>query len=108
MEMYQHKPIKRFGLDGVIYDDSSIYRLQQEYIRLIVTEMRLSGYVPRFDIDPQFTIEYNEEKNTYNFTLSIYGIYIGRKKSEWILGVDGTRPIHIQPIKSKEFSQDLA
>jgi hypothetical protein len=108
MEMYQHKPIKRFGLDGVIYDDSSIYRLQQEYIRLVVMEMRLSGYVPRLDIDPQFTIEYNENKNTYNFTLSIYGIYTGRKKSECIIGIDGTRPIYTQPIKLKEYSQDLA
>jgi hypothetical protein len=108
MEAYHHKPIKRFGLDGVINDDSAIYRLQQEYIRLLVSEMRLSGYVPRFDIDPQFTIEYNDKNNTYNFILSIYGIYIGRKKSEWTLGVDGTRAIHIQPAKLKEYSQDLA
>ena len=108
MEAYQHKPIKRFGLDGVINDDSAIYRLQQEYIRLLVSEMRLSGYVPRFNIDPQFTIEYNEKNNTYNFTLSVYGIYIGRKKSEWILGIDGTKAIHIQPTRLKEYSQDLA
>jgi hypothetical protein len=108
METYQHKPIKRFGMDGIIYDDSSIYRLQQEYIRLLVSEMRLSGYVPRFDIDPQFTIEYNEKNNTYNFILSIYGIYIGRKKSEWILGIDGTKAVHTQPTRLKEFSQDLA
>ena len=108
METYQHKPIKRFGMDGVIYDDSSIFRLQQEYIRLLVSEMRLSGYVPKFDIDPQFTIEYNERNNTYNFILSVYGIYIGRKKSEWILGIDGTKAIPIQPTKSREYSQDLA
>jgi hypothetical protein len=108
MEMYHHKPIKRFGLDGVIYDDSAIYRLQQEYIRLLVSEMRLSGYVPRFDIDPDFTISYNEPKNYFEFEISVFGIYVGRKKSEWILGIDGVRPVYTQPAKLKEYSQDLA
>jgi hypothetical protein len=108
METFQHKPIKRFGLDGIINDDSAIYRLQQEYIRLLVCEMRLSGYAPRIDIDPQFTLSYNETKNYFEFTLSVYGIYIGRKKTEWILGIDGTKPVYTQPIKLKEYSQDLA
>jgi hypothetical protein len=108
METYQHKPIKRFALDGVINDDSAIYRLQQEYIRLLVSEMRLSGYAPRFDIDPQFTLSYNEAKNYFEFKLSVYGIYVGRKKSEWILGRDGAKPIYTQPTKLKEYSQDLA
>jgi hypothetical protein len=108
MEIYQHKPIKRFGLDGIINDDSAIYRLQQEYIRLLVSEMRISGYAPRFDIDPQFTLSYNENKNYFEFKLSVYGIYIGRKKAEWILGIDGTKPVYTQPAKLKEYSQDLA
>ena len=108
METFPHKAIKRFGLDGIINDDSAIYRLQQEYIRLLVSEMRLSGYAPRFDINPEFTLSYNEDKNYFNFELSVYGIYIGRKKAEWILGIDGTRPIYTQPVKLKEYSQDLA
>jgi hypothetical protein len=108
MEIYQHKPIKRFGLDGIINDDSAIYRLQQEYIRLLVSEMRLSGYAPRIDIDPQFTLSYNETKNYFEFTLSVYGIYIGRKKTEWILGIDGIKPVYTQPVKLKEYSQGLA
>ena len=108
MELFHHKPIKRFGLDGIIIDDSAIYRLQQEYTKLLVSEMRLSGYAPRLDIDPHFTLSYNEQKNYFEFTLSVYGIYIGRKKTEWILGIDGTKPVYTQPIKLKEYSQDLA
>ena len=108
METFQHKPIKRFALDGVINDDAAIYRLQQEYIRLLVSEMRLSGYSPRIDIDPQFTLSYNQNKNYFEFTLSVYGIYIGRKKAEWILGIDGVKPVYTQPAKLKEYSQDLA
>jgi hypothetical protein len=108
METFSHKAIKRFGLDGIINDDSAIYRLQQEYIRLLVSEMRLSGYAPRLDINPEFTLSYNEDKNYFNFELSVYGIYIGRKKVEWILGIDGIRPVYTQPAKLKEYSQDLA
>jgi hypothetical protein len=101
-----HKQIKRFALDGVIQDESVIGRLKVEYIRLLVSEMRLMGYIPRFDIEPDFTIEYNEEKGNFNFELSIYGIYAGRKQSEWIAGADGHKAVPTAKNKSKEFSQE--
>ena len=85
-----HKPIKHFFLDGKIHDDSAIGRLKTEYIRLVTAEMRLSGYVPRLDIDPDFTIEFNSITEYFTFQLSMYGIYVGRKKSKWITGIDGT------------------
>jgi hypothetical protein len=65
-ESYHHKPIKRFYLDGIIHDDSMIGRLKEEYIRLLTSEMKLSGYVPRIDLDPDFTIGYNDIKNFLN------------------------------------------
>jgi hypothetical protein len=105
MANYHHKPIKKFGLDGVIHDESAIGRLKGEYIRLLVSEMRLSGYVPRFDIEPDFTIDYNEQKKYFEFELTVHGIYTGRKQSEWILGIDETKPIYIQKSKSNEYSQ---
>jgi hypothetical protein len=52
-----HKPIKKFNLEGTIYDDSAIMRLRDEYGRLLITEMKMSGYVPRLDITQDFTIE---------------------------------------------------
>jgi hypothetical protein len=106
MDNIHHKAIKRFLLSGNIYDDSEILRLKTEYIRLLVSEMKLSGYVPRFDIDPDFTIRYNEKAEIFEFKLSIYGIYIGKKKAEWIIGLDGTKVIYTQKSKSKEFLQD--
>jgi hypothetical protein len=106
MANYHHKPIKKFGLDGIIQDDSSIGRLKGEYVRLLVSEMRLAGYAPRFDIEPDFTIAYNHEKNYFEFEITVYGIYIGRKQSEWIIGIDGHKPIYIQKNKSKEYSQE--
>ena len=108
MIRYHHKPIKKFGLDGVIHDESAIGRLKAEYIRLIVSEMRLSGYVPRFDIEPDFTIDYNEKKKYFEFELTIHGIYVGRKQIEWIVGIDGNKPIYTHKSRSNEYSQDLA
>jgi hypothetical protein len=105
MVSFHHKTIKKFDLDGIIYDDSVIGRLKIEYIRLLTSELRLSGYVPRLDIDPDFTIGYNEEKEHFEFRVSVYGIYVGKKQSKWIIGIDGTVPVYTQPSKSKESLQ---
>lgn len=105
-DSYHHKPIKRFCLDGIIHDDSMIGRLKEEYIRLLISEMKLSGYVPRIDLDPDFTIRYNDIKNFFEFELSIHAVYAGKRKSEWISGIDGTKPIFILPSKLSESLQD--
>lgn len=106
MANYHHKPIKKFNLSGIIHDESALGRLKQEYIRLLESEMRLSGYVPRLDINPDFTVDYNDRKKYFEFELTVHGIHTGRKQSEWIQGIDGSRPIYTQKNKSKEFLQE--
>jgi hypothetical protein len=108
METFHHKTIKRFFLEGDIYDDASILRLKSEYIRLLTLEMKLSGYVPRLDIDPDFTIEYNLKAEIFRFQLSMHGIYVGKKKSQWIQGIDGAAVIATPQSRSKELSRDQA
>ena len=105
MDYTHHKSIKRFSLDGIIKDDTAIGRLRQEYTRLLKIEMKLNGYAQRLDIDPDFTIYYNQDKDHFEFILSVYGTYIGRKKSEWIEGIDGTMLVPTQKNKSNELSQ---
>lgn len=107
-DSYHHKPIKRFYLDGIISDDSMIGRLRTEYIRLLISEMKLSGYVPRLDLDPDFTIRYNDTKNFFEFQLSVQAVYAGKRKSKWIVGIDGTSPIFIPQNKLEESLQDQA
>ena len=85
-----HKPIKVFKLAGIIKDDAAIGRLRLEYVRMLVQDMRENGYALRLDIDPDFTIQYNSKHEYFEFKLSIYGTYIGRKKSKWTVGIDGT------------------
>tara|TARA_B110000977_G_scaffold54649_1_gene74477 strand:- start:7324 stop:7650 length:327 start_codon:yes stop_codon:yes gene_type:complete len=102
MSYVHHKPIKKFGLSGIIHDDAHIVRLKAEYVRLLWTSMKLSGYVPRLDIDLNFTTSYNEDARYFEFELSVYGIYVGKRKSEWIIGIDGSKVIHTHQIKSNE------
>jgi hypothetical protein len=52
--------------------------------------MRDSGYVVRIDIDPDFTIMYNGKG--YDFALSVYGVYVGKKKAQCIKYLDGHKP----------------
>jgi hypothetical protein len=106
MDTLHHKPIRRFNLSGNIYDDSAIVRLRMEYLKLLTLEMKLLGYVPRLDINQDFTLRYNEQTKYFEFELSIYGVYVGKKKSEWISGIDETRVVPIPQIKSSEFSQE--
>jgi hypothetical protein len=108
MKSLHHKPIKRFSLEGTIHDDAAVIRLKTEYMNLLKSEMKLSGYVPRIDIDPDFTMSYNNKTQYFTFTLSLYGIFTGKKQSEWIEAVDGTRVISIAQNRSKEFSQEQA
>jgi hypothetical protein len=102
MKNFMHKRIKRFELEGQILDDSAIPRMREEYIRLLGIQMRMTGYVPRVDIEPDFSIEY--VKNYYKFKLSVYGSYIGKKNSECIEAIDKNRAIFSQKNKSEKSS----
>lgn len=106
MENLHHRPIRKFGLSGKILDDSIILRIKGEYVRLIISEMRFAGYVPRLDMLPDFTLDYNEKKEYFEFEISMYGVYVGKRKSEWILGIDETRVVPILQNKLNEFSQE--
>ncbi len=103
---FMHKTIKRFELEGQITDDIFIPRMKSEYVRLLSDSMRETGYVPRFDIEPDWTISYTG--NHYEFKLSVYGSYIGKKNASCIDGLDKNRPIFTPQSKSGESSTGQA
>lgn len=84
-----NKKLKSFGIQGQIHDDSAIPRLRIEHERLIMTDMRDQGYVPILDLDTQFHLEYDEEDNTYEFEMIVYGIFVGKRKSYLYEGFSG-------------------
>jgi hypothetical protein len=94
-----HKNIKRFNIDGEIYDESAIPRLKEQYIFMLVMMMKSKGYLIRYDIDPDFTIEYNGK--TFNFNLSVYGVFVGKKRAQWFDGVDKNKLVSNSTQKNK-------
>ena len=108
MENIYHRPIKNFTFDGIIKDEAAIIRLRSELVRLKTLEMCELGYVPRLDIDPQFTIKYNNEKDYFEFILTVYGTFIGKNRALWIKGIDGIILVPTQKNKLSELSQGQA
>lgn len=84
-----HKKIERFGFDGQIRDDSDFIRLRAQYETLIVHQMRDGGYVPLLELGPMWSTTYNKKTALYDFDLTVYGVYVGRKKAWTIEGMDG-------------------
>lgn len=99
-----HKRIKRFFIEGEIHDDAAIPRLRENYANILNTQMRLEGYAPRIDIDQDFSISYTG--HSYNFILSIYGSYIGKKSAECIEAIDHNKPIYTPKAKSEKSLKD--
>ena len=104
MEHLHHKSIKTFTVEGIIKDDAAIGRIRLEIERLQTLQMRELGYVPRLDIDPNFTIQYNSTKEYFEFILTLYGTYLGKKKSQCIMGIDGTLLVPTHKNRLKELS----
>jgi hypothetical protein len=86
--MYPRK-IHDFWISGTIKDDSKFQKSKEDYERLLVQQMRDKGYVPVLDMQPQFNVKYNEEKNHYTFNLVMYGMYIGKAKAFKYVGFSG-------------------
>lgn len=103
--MTVHKNIKRFYIDGEIYDEGVVPRVKEEYIFMLKMMMKSKGYLVRYDIDPDFSLSYNGK--TFSFGLSLYGVYVGKKKAQCYDGVDKNKliPASTQKNKSGEHSQ---
>lgn len=88
-----HDEISKFSLDGEINDTSNIVQQKERLVNFLETQMRDEGCVPALDLEPQFTLDYNRESETYNFTLSVYGIEIGKEEVWQTAGVMGGKMI---------------
>ena len=83
------KNIRSFIVSGVIKDDSAFVRIREMHERLLLEDMRSKGYVPVLDLEPQFSIKYNEKKENYSFYLEMFGVYVGKRKAHEIEGFSG-------------------
>ncbi len=60
--------------------------------------------MPRYDIDTDFTIGYNGR--TFDFKLSVYGVYVGKDRAKWILGIDKNKAV-TSPTTQKSKSSEV-
>ena len=80
-----HKQIKRFQVKVEFKDDSDMIRIRAQYESLLTQDMRGKGYVRVLDIDPSFSVEFTGE--TWKFLMSIYGVYVGKKRAWQLEGI---------------------
>lgn len=105
VEYATHKKIHNFDFSGVINDDKDIIRLRQKYEQIAEEYMRNKGYIPHYDLDPIFTIEYTT--HGYNFKYTRYGIYVGKAKARCYQAVSGTKLIPMSPTQQDRSKKSL-
>jgi hypothetical protein len=86
-------------MDGEIYDEAAIPRIKEQYIDLLKFMMQHKGYVIRYDIDPDFSVEYTGKG--FIFLLSVYGVFVGKRKAQCLSGIDKNKAISLPTQKNK-------
>lgn len=83
------KNIHNFTMSGIIGSDSHLIPAKEHYERLLTQQMRDSGYVPVLDMLPQVTTTYIEHKDQYSFSITMFGVFVGKKKALSLEGFSG-------------------
>ena len=83
-----------FSIDGEFDDDSNLIKIREKFEGHLVDIMRSKGYVPHLDIEPAFSLEYDD--GVYKFLLSVYGVYIGKAKAKCYLAISNNNLIPIE------------
>lgn len=81
MTTVRHRKIKTFYIDGQFIDDSVMAQVKEINERVLNVQMRDRGYVPVLDMNPVWAVEYDPRANEWKFAMSMYGFYIGKRKS---------------------------
>ena len=77
--------IKAFSVTGTISGDKFI-QTRERLLHEVEAGMRDEGYVPHLDLKELFTRQMDADGN-FEFTLTVYGIYVGEEQSLSIAGV---------------------
>lgn len=68
-----HEDIKTFSLEGEL-KDSNLVKIKETLIRELESMMRDNGYAPVLDIEEQFTLDYEGDREIFKFRLTMYGV----------------------------------
>jgi len=81
--------IRRFEIEGAVRDTGDLLKKQAGEEAKLRTRMKRKGYVPVLDIVPTVTTEYLEEKQTFTYVITIYGVKSEGEEGEvegWLSG----------------------
>ena len=94
-------------MDGVIADDSYIPQARDSHERLILQEMEDRGYTPVLDLGTDWSTVYFPSEDVYEFCLSVYGVYVGKRKACLMYGIAQGKQImkDTHPIKQQQSSE---
>lgn len=88
-----HKDLKRFHIESEIADDSFFIQQRVTQENLLIDMMREGGYIPVLGLGPFWSTSLNEN-GRYDSVLSIYGVYVGKRKSWEFMGMDGSGTLY--------------
>lgn len=95
-----HNEIKDYHLTGTV-GWSNIVETRERLIREVENDMRDDGYAPLLDLEPQFSRSYNSETETFDFHVTVYGMYVGEEEAWQIAGLANGRPVPKYTPKNK-------
>jgi hypothetical protein len=73
-----HDEIIRYYLDGTL-NSTNVVAVKENLIHFLEQRMRDDGCVPHLDLEPQFSRDYDESTETYQFKLTVYGTFVGEE-----------------------------
>jgi hypothetical protein len=98
-----HDEIIKYTIEGELLD-SKMSQIKDSLIGFLETRMREEGIVPSLDLDPQFTLDFDPDRDVFKFVLTVYGVYLGGERAWQEAGVMNGMTItrSILPSKLKE------
>ena len=74
------KKINKLELTGTFSPDIK-FKARSKFEVLIEDQLRAEGKVPVLDMNTQWYISWDDDKEHYDFILVMYGVYVGKKKA---------------------------
>jgi hypothetical protein len=93
------RKIHPLTIDGEFLDDSKMSETRAKYESVLLEQARENGYVPVLDLDTSWSPTYYSDEDRWFFSLTLYVIYVGKKKSYEYEGFTNNCLIPIQSSK---------
>lgn len=84
-----HEDITRFSETGTIKSEAYFLSTKQSMLRVLEDRMYETGYLPVVDLHPHWTLVRDDDKDLYEFGVSLFGVYVGDNNVRECVWSDG-------------------